>query len=781
MSTIPVDHHQRSLDALGAADGPFSLRAALDWVFPVVTPELGTVELVDVELNPLSSWERSAPNLRWVRPARITIETTTHTVDIGLSLPWLCDHRALVTTHREPENQLGGHRGLYLGRPLLPRAQLVPRPGLHPRRTATRTLLTLVPDVGGSVSLGKNKGGGCLVQFGRRRARVIPQIAVTRMLEGATVATIVAETGGKLNHATIRRFSALVTDGGSLTRRFAPETLAQIDSVLGLSGPSWAARVAALASAAPGAGPKPDNYRLADELSDESLQLQAVRRHPASHHSCRGPTGLVRFREAEPTLAGAARHRTTAPRRANGANARSIDLLSELAKRLEDQIQSSVDRVVRPGTAGGVIVADDDRGTVAAIEARRTVTRYGSGGLGRLGSHQLWLRGLHQTRRGQLCPLSTPESEDIGLITSFAVGADISPHGMQPTDRGGRFSDLGAAAGLIPFVNHDDPTRASIAARMLRQSVPIAAPRSTEGRDGGSSTSSPKPMGVTARRIAGRVVDVGWGWLTVKPERGEEVVVGFGPAKPSPSAVHAAWRPVVGAGQRVFLGEAVAHAPDVIVEADQAHLAQGRDCLVAYTPWYGWNFEDGIVVSEAIIEAFASEHVMRFVEPIALEDGEEFARLVKSVGDQVTAGDPLAEVVSGERVRRVVRASSDGLVTHLKVSDKTMEVVVELRVPDLWRWATSSPTATEPKVSSQPCCRSRPCHACQTAGQSKCSSTRSGSSAGSTSANCSKPTSPCSPTSPARSEPKSSTVQWNQSTNSAPGSRQSAHQADGCH
>jgi hypothetical protein len=667
--SIPDDHHARSLEAL-LGDGPQSLHAALEWVFPVPTTSLGTVDLVDLEIAGESYWQSQAAQPRWVRPVRVAVAGPDEGDLFELDLPWLCDDRALRTTAGDDSIQVGAHRGLFLGRPLQPRAQLVPRPGLRTRHSATLTFHVLVPDIGQDVGLARSPRG-LVVQFGRRPPRVLTMAVVDQLLAGARP----SEVPGDSDLPTLSRFRALATDGGSWARRFSPTTLELIDSDLRLAEASWSSRLRAVIEGLEGLNvdgrADVPSSGLVDEISEASLQFRLygdILRRTVAEGVLRGAR---RFLDVEAELVDAADRKRT---RQEG---HPVELIARFTAKLRTEAQAKVDHTVRASTTGAIVAPDDDRCTVAAIESRRIVTRYGPGGVGRPGPHRLWLRGLHPGRRGQLCPLLTPESEDIGFVRSLCLGADAGPEAIATSERGGAFADLSIAAGLVPFVNHDDPTRASIAARMLRQAVPIVGAQRPRIETPVADIVA-EDHGVVRAPITGTVAEVGKGWLSIRPDRGHVEIVGLGPGKPSPSTVVSDWRLMVRNGDRVYEGDPVAHAPDVVVEDGRPHLAAGRDCLVAYTPWRGWNYEDAVVVSEAMAAMFSSQHVVRFVEPLDLI-ATETPVLMAEVGDLVALGADLVSVVSRHRTRRVVRASAGGVLKRLEITGDL--VTVELEVP----------------------------------------------------------------------------------------------------
>jgi len=661
--TISVDLHGPSMDALHV-EGAGSLDEALRWVFPLATDGLGEVDLIRVEISPEGYWDAAATDARWVRPIRCVIGAAGHIVYFELdSIPWLCDERATATSTDRPEHSVGGHRGLYQGRPLVPRLQLVPRPGLRREAGARRLSWVLIPDIGTSV----NFTGGARkvrVRFGRRKPVTVEPSVLAAILAVEPIDEVQRESG--LPIGALRRLRNLARDGGAQNRRFAPATLDAIDDALGLARPTWQERVLAIVDRSL-EDREPRRESLVDELSHESLQYRPygdLLRRTISRGALRG---FRDYLEMEPSVIS----------RLGKADDVELQLLRRLASRLKARIQTAVDETIRPGSPGGVVAPADDRGTVASIEAARTITRYGPAGERRRGANRLWLRGIHPDRRGEICPLLTPESEDLGLIRGAALGAVPSPQGLGASESHDQHADLSIAAGLIPFLNHDDPTRASIAARMLRQAVPIRGAHRPRVETAVADRIASQ-HGVARAPVAGDVVDVGHNWIALSPADGrEQLVIGFGPAAPSTSAVDGRWRPLVGIGDRVYSGDLMAAAPDVVIAEGTPHLAQGRDCLVAYMPWHGWNFEDAIVVSAALTHEFASCHYVRSREPLDLVRGEQATFAVEE-GAGVSVGDELVRVSSGKRVRRRIRASADGTVSVLKVDGD--EILVEMRV-----------------------------------------------------------------------------------------------------
>ena len=179
---------------------------------------------------------------------------------------------------------------------------------------------------------------------------------------------------------------------------------------------------------------------------------------------------------------------------------------------------------------------------------------------------------------------------------------------------------VSVAAALIPFLEHDDANRALMGSNMQRQAVPLLFPDAPlvgtglefkVARDSGAI--------ITARR-GGKIVRV----------TADEVVVDTGLGTPGgteqPLAKLAQYdryrlkkfwrtnqdtainqRPLVSDGQEIDPGDIIADGPST----DNGELALGRNVLVAFMPWYGYNYEDAIVISEKLVkeDVFASIHI----------------------------------------------------------------------------------------------------------------------------------------------------------------------------
>lgn len=276
-----------------------------------------------------------------------------------------------------------------------------------------------------------------------------------------------------------------------------------------------------------------------------------------------------------------------------------------LASRVRTAAQGAIDAVaVGRKQFSGSVIAEHPIGTLARLEASRQRTFVGFGGLE---SYQgrLDLRALQPGWREQLCPLQTQESADIGLVRHAAL-ADLSDGA--PDDETLRiYRDLSAAASLIPFIGHDDPTRAALGSKMLKQAVVLKNREAPLVRTGMERVVA-DAAGVTRARAGGEVgdVDVEAGFVQIG---NADIPIGFEMS----AAGHPqnAWLPVEGR-RYAREGAVLAHAPDVVLEEDgRPVLAYGLNATVAFLAWEGFNYEDGIVVSESFAARMSSEHVVR--------------------------------------------------------------------------------------------------------------------------------------------------------------------------
>ncbi len=219
---------------------------------------------------------------------------------------------------------------------------------------------------------------------------------------------------------------------------------------------------------------------------------------------------------------------------------------------------------------------------------------------------------------------------DFDLVPPASVDfVDVSPQ-----------QTVSVAAALIPFLENDDANRALMGSNMMRQAVPLVtneAPfvgtgmEETVARDSGSSVVATRD-GVVDQVDSQRIVVTSKGDL----EAGDLGVDIYNLKKfqRSNQSTCMNQRPLVRVGDQIFKGDIIADGPST----DSGELALGKNVLVAFMPWNGYNFEDSILISEKIVkdDVFTSIHIEEF-EVMARDTklgSEEITRDIPNVGEE---------------------------------------------------------------------------------------------------------------------------------------------------
>ncbi|HWU50180.1 MAG TPA: DNA-directed RNA polymerase subunit beta [Asticcacaulis sp.] len=343
----------------------------------------------------------------------------------------------------------------------------------------------------------------------------------------------------------------------------------------------------------------------------------------------------------------------------------------------------------------------DQTNPLSEITHKRRLSALGPGGLTRERAG-FEVRDVHPTHYGRICPIETPEGPNIGLINSLATHARVNKYGfiespyrrvVDGTPQGevvymsameeskhviaqanvaisdGKFvNDLVAgrvngepglqmastvdymdvspkqvvsvAAALIPFLENDDANRALMGSNMQRQAVPLVradAPLVGTGmeevvaRDSGATVSA-RRTGVVEQvdgtRIVIRATE------ETDPNKPGVDIYRLSKFQRSNQNTCINQRPIVKVGDKVTAGDIIADGPST----DLGDLALGRNVLVAFMPWNGYNFEDSILISERIVrdDIFTSIHLEEF-EVMARDTKlgpEEITRDIPNVGEE---------------------------------------------------------------------------------------------------------------------------------------------------
>ncbi|MDE3084038.1 MAG: DNA-directed RNA polymerase subunit beta, partial [Verrucomicrobiota bacterium] len=352
----------------------------------------------------------------------------------------------------------------------------------------------------------------------------------------------------------------------------------------------------------------------------------------------------------------------------------------------------------------------DQINPLAEVTHKRRLSALGPGGLNRERAG-FEVRDVHPSHYGRICPIETPEGPNIGLINSLSTYARVNEFGFIETpyrivkdgratekidyltadqeeakviaqanaeidDKGyfigkvtvrrdGEFLEVSAsevdymdvspkqvisiAAGMIPFLEHDDANRALMGSNMQRQGVPLLqaeAPFVGTGIEESVARDSKivvvaEAAGAVAAVDACRIVVTKDGELPRNFDRSPKsdpkndvYVYELRKFMRSNAGTCYNQKPIVRKGQKIKAGQIIADGPST----DHGEMALGRNVLVAFMPWNGYNFEDAILISEKALkeDIFTSIHIQEF-EVVARDTKlgpEEITRDIPNVGEE---------------------------------------------------------------------------------------------------------------------------------------------------
>ncbi|WP_374576282.1 DNA-directed RNA polymerase subunit beta [Phenylobacterium sp.] len=343
----------------------------------------------------------------------------------------------------------------------------------------------------------------------------------------------------------------------------------------------------------------------------------------------------------------------------------------------------------------------DQTNPLSEITHKRRLSALGPGGLTRERAG-FEVRDVHPTHYGRICPIETPEGPNIGLINSLATHAVVNKYGFIESPyrriKDGKTTDevvymsameeakhviaqanielkdgeivgelvpgrvngepsllpkdtvdlmdvspkqvVSVAASLIPFLENDDANRALMGSNMQKQAVPLIQSDAPLVGTGMEAIVAVDSGAVVVARRSGVVEQIDGTRIVVRATEETD------PTKPgvdiyrlqkfqrSNTSTCINQRPLVRVGDKIAAGDVIADGPST----ELGELALGRNTLVAFMPWNGYNFEDSILISERIVrdDVFTSIHIEEF-EVMARDTKlgpEEITRDIPNVGEE---------------------------------------------------------------------------------------------------------------------------------------------------
>jgi DNA-directed RNA polymerase subunit beta len=335
----------------------------------------------------------------------------------------------------------------------------------------------------------------------------------------------------------------------------------------------------------------------------------------------------------------------------------------------------------------------DQTNPLAELTHKRRLSALGPGGLSRERAG-FEVRDVHHSHYGRMCPIETPEGPNIGLIGSLSTYARINEYGFieapyrkvdkernvvtdeivyltadeedefiiaqgnEPLDEEGRFIDdrvmarvkddihevdknsvdfmdvspkqvVSVATAMIPFLENDDANRALMGANMQRQGVPLIRTEAPIVGTGMEYKAARDSGVVVIAREDGVVVKLSATYIQIRNDKGEITTYNLHKFKRSNQGTCINQKPIVEVGEEVKAGQIIADG----ASTDYGEIALGKNVLMGFMTWEGYNFEDAILISEKLVkdDVYTSIHI---------EEYESEARDTKLGPEEITRDIP---------------------------------------------------------------------------------------------------------------------------------------------
>jgi len=256
------------------------------------------------------------------------------------------------------------------------------------------------------------------------------------------------------------------------------------------------------------------------------------------------------------------------------------------------------------------------------------------------------LRDITQSMFGRICPVDTPDRENCGILQNLVPNARL--------DENLKFSDeisnnpISVPVSMIPFLEHDDQTRLQMASSQMRQSILTKGFDTPMVQSGCEWLYSAETQFLKTAKKDGEVVYVDDMWIIIKYDDTETDVINIDCRKISVGNMDF-MKILVAVGDRVSKGDIVAES----MFMNDGKINFGRNLLVAINPYFGYNYEDGIVISDRLVDQdiFTSMHYLDLsftIPPHKVltnlnENGGEFKPL-PDLNERIGIGKPYAKM-----------------------------------------------------------------------------------------------------------------------------------------
>jgi len=284
------------------------------------------------------------------------------------------------------------------------------------------------------------------------------------------------------------------------------------------------------------------------------------------------------------------------------------------------------------------------------------------GGIPDKGAITMEGRDVHPSMYGNIDPLDTSESDNVGIAQHLTVDAYItSARGLfleKEMKEGENSGLLSTTTSLIPFIENNDGPRVMFGANQMRQAVPLKNPEAPVVQTGYESmlTNSLSDVFVKKSPCSGKVTKVTDDNVIITCTNGKKHTIDTTPVhlkSGSGKDTLSVFKNKVTEGQTIKQGHIASEGSSI----DKGSISLGRTLCVALMPYKGYNFEDGIVISESVLNEEKLTSLHGIVEDVLLSKEDRLLDIA-SIGDKTKKGDPILRKTIGE-IEQLIGVSED--------------------------------------------------------------------------------------------------------------------------